>query len=52
MYENPFIAKERIENFRIFYNTERIHQTLNYKTPLEAIEQYKQQSLITYSNVA
>lgn len=52
MYENPLMAKERIETFRIFYNTERIHQTLNYKTPLEVIEEYKQQTKITYSNVA
>jgi transposase InsO family protein len=52
MYDNPLVAKERIEAFRTFYNTERIHQSLNYKTPLEVIEEYKQQSQITYSNVA
>ena len=52
MYDNPLVAKERIEKFRIFYNTERIHQTLNYKTPLEVIEEFKQLSQITYSNVA
>lgn len=51
MYENPLIAKERIETFRTTYNTERIHQTLNYKTPMEVVEEYKQQSQITYSNV-
>jgi len=52
MYDNPLIAKERIENFRTFYNTERIHQSLNYATPREVLEQYKLQSQITYSNVA
>lgn len=56
MYENPLVAKERIEAFRVFYNTKRIHQTLGYRTPLEAIEQWKQQQQsthqITYSHVA
>jgi transposase InsO family protein len=52
MYENPLVAKERIEKFRTFYNTERIHQTLNYKTPLEVIEEYKQLSQINYLCVA
>lgn len=52
MYENPLVAKERIETFRTFYNTERIHQSLNYKTPLEVIEEYKHQLQTTYSNVA
>lgn len=52
MYENPLVAKERIEKFRTFYNTERIHQSLNYKTPVEVIEEYKQQLQIIYSNVA
>lgn len=42
MYDNPLVAKERIEKFRCFYNTERIHQTLNYRTPLEVLEEYKQ----------
>lgn len=55
MYENPITAKERIEHFRHFYNTERIHQTLNYRTPLEVIEEWKklwkEQKKITYSNV-
>jgi len=51
MYENPMMAKERIERFRQFYNTERIHQTLGYKTPQEVIEEWKRQQ-ITYSNVA
>ena len=50
MYENPLIAKERIEVFRVKYNTERIHQTLDYKTPLEVIQEYKLK--ITYSSVA
>lgn len=56
MYENPIVAKERIERFRIFYNTERIHQALGYKTPLEVIEEWKRQqnekNKITYSIVA
>ncbi len=56
MYDNPLTAKERIERFRIFYNTQRIHQALNYQTPLEVIEQWKEQHTtnknITYSNVA
>jgi putative transposase len=52
MYDNPLMAKERIEQFRIFYNTERIHQTLNYKTPREVIREYQQHSQITYSFVA
>jgi transposase InsO family protein len=57
MYENPLIAKERIEIFRVFYNTERIHQTLGYKTPLEVIEEWKlkhKQSTdqTTYAHVA
>lgn len=52
MYENPLIAKERIEKFRLYYNNQRIHQSLNYRTPCEVIEEYKQQSQITYSNVA
>jgi putative transposase len=56
MYENPIVAKERIEKFRTFYNTERIHQTLGYKTPLETIEEWKKQKeelkIITYSYVA
>lgn len=56
MYENPIIAKEKIERFRCFYNTERIHQTLGYKTPLEVIAEYKkqweEQKNITYSYVA
>ncbi len=50
MYENPFVAKDRIEAFRILYNTERIHQTLDYKTPLEVIQEFKLK--ITYSSVA
>jgi putative transposase len=50
MYDNPLVAKERIEKFRCFYNFERIHQTLNYNTPLEVIEEYKHQLQITYSN--
>lgn len=50
MYENPMIANERIERFRRFYNTERIHQTLDYRTPLEVIEECK--AKITYSHVA
>ena len=56
MYENPIVAKERIERFRTFYNTERIHQTLGYKTPLEVIQEWKKlkekQNKITYSYVA
>ncbi len=57
MYQNPLIAKERIEVFRVFYNTERIHQTLEYRTPLEVIEAWKEQQKqstdqITYSHVA
>lgn len=56
MYENPLVAKERIELFRVFYNTERIHQTLGYRTPLEVITAWKQQqqstNQITYSHVA
>ncbi len=55
MYENPIVAKERIERFRTFYNTERIHQTLNYKTPLEVIMDWKNQhemnNKFTYSHV-
>ncbi|MEW6701518.1 MAG: integrase core domain-containing protein [Bacteroidota bacterium] len=56
MYENPLVTKERIESFRTFYNTEYIHQTLGYKTPIEVIEeckkQWKEQKKITYSNIA
>lgn len=56
MYENPVVAKERIEQFRKYYNAERIHQSLGYKTPLEAIQEWKIQqennTKITYSNVA
>ncbi len=56
MYENPLVAKERTEAFRLFYNTERIHQTLGYRTPLEVIEEWKQKQQstthITYSHVA
>lgn len=56
MYENPLVANERIEAFRVFYNTERIHQTLGYRTPLEVIEEWKRQQQstdhITYSHVA
>jgi len=50
MYENPMIAKERIERFRQFYNTERIHQALGYRTPHEVICEAKEK--ITYSGVA
>jgi len=50
MYENPFVVKERIEDFRRYYDTERIHQTLDYRTPLEVIEEYK--TKLTYSVVA
>lgn len=54
MYDNPLIAKERIERFRQFYNTERIHQALEYRTPLEVMEEYKQKpdQQLTYSDVA
>ena len=46
MYENPMIAKERIEAFRKYYNEQRIHQALGYKTPMEKLQEYKTQ--ITY----
>jgi putative transposase len=46
MYENPMIAKERIDAFRKYYNEQRIHQALGYKTPMEMIQEYKTQ--ITY----
>lgn len=57
MYQNPLVAKERIEAFRVFYNTERIHQTLGYQTPLEVIEGWKRKQKqstdqTTYSHVA
>jgi transposase InsO family protein len=62
MYEKPMehpfgiVAKERIERFRTFYNTERIHKTLGYKTPLKVIQEWKklweEQKKITYSYVA
>jgi transposase InsO family protein len=50
VYSNPLEAKERIEKFRQFYNTERIHQALGYLTPLEMILKWKEK--ITYLFVA
>lgn len=50
MYENPIVAKERIERFQRFYNTERIHQALGYRTPHEVICESKDK--ITYSGAA
>lgn len=35
-YENFQEAKERIEKFIHFYNTEKIHQSLGYRTPHES----------------
>jgi putative transposase len=34
-YENGKEAKENIENYFEFYNNERLHQSLGYKTPAE-----------------
>lgn len=33
-------AKELIENWRVYYNTERIHSSLNYMTPEAYAKQY------------
>ena len=46
MYDNPMVARERIEAFVKFYNEERLHQALGYKTPMEKLREYQQQ--ITY----
>lgn len=35
LFENPSQAKEVIQKYKIFYNTERPHSSLNGKTPLE-----------------
>ncbi len=35
LFENPVQTKEVINNYRIFYNTERPHSSLNNKTPSE-----------------
>lgn len=40
MYENPMVAKERIEAFRKYYNEQRIHQALGYRTPMEIMNEF------------
>jgi putative transposase len=35
-YENPRAARQGLRRYLHFYNHERVHQALNYKTPAEA----------------
>jgi len=39
LFENPVQAKDIIEKYRIFYNTERPHSSLGGKTPYEVFKQ-------------
>ena len=40
MYPDPITAAERINRFRLYYNDERIHQSLDYKTPMEVSNEW------------
>ena len=37
-YESGIEAKNGLELYMPFYNKERLHQSLNYKTPYEVLE--------------
>ena len=42
-YHSETEFKERVQKYIVFYNTERPHSTLNYKTPTAYEYQYYEQ---------
>lgn len=46
-YDTVFEAKTGIANWLNFYNTERLHQALDYKTPVEIYNQVAQPTPVT-----